>query len=592
MDVGCGNTYRPITTPLPVTSGNPSGAETAVVLNQILQLPNQAPVGNSVLTSIDVSGDTNMGSKPLNNVVASAVTPVTTSTGSTVNIPASPMAFDFNRTAVFTANKLTDTVTQQLINSATTGFAANTTTLSLDPGSAPIGMSFQYFGSTYTQTYVVNSGTGISVPGKTTCSGTGSITAITQAGTATTPTAAVKATVCVGPKPVFAWIYKDQTKVFVLDQSEGTVYVVNASSYKVTNKIAVGTGPIMATQSGTGQFIYVLNSGDNTITPPTPSTISIIDGQAETVVGTVHPTTDNANCGALCNSPVIDLGQNNSFNDTIANSQANRLWMLHANGTVSVYDGTTPGALTWITSLSTISATQAAAGAFPTNLALMRDGSQAYVGLGGTSQIVAIDTSKLATGGVVTNNATTAITLDVIAGGISHRGVSLALPDQAGNLHTVPVEQTAPIVNFVAVSRQGNSSDLSKVYATTTTNTTYLCYAKGATDVSLTPCTNADPWSGTSSFLTNAAGAAVCTSGTDPNTMSCPGLFNGTAVVTAASNGTTPINTFVTTILSPWVGTFAGPVVNYCNAGNLETGDYDGQKNCPTSTPVFVLGRN
>ena len=44
IEIGCGNTYRPIATPLPVTTGNPSGAETEVVLNQN---PNG---GSSVLT--------------------------------------------------------------------------------------------------------------------------------------------------------------------------------------------------------------------------------------------------------------------------------------------------------------------------------------------------------------------------------------------------------------------------------------------------------------------------------------------------------------------------------------------------------------
>ena len=68
------------------------------------------------------------------------------------------MAFDYLRTSVFTANTTADSVTQVLLATSTGGFAANTTTISLEPGSKPIGMSFQYFGATYTQDYVVNSG--------------------------------------------------------------------------------------------------------------------------------------------------------------------------------------------------------------------------------------------------------------------------------------------------------------------------------------------------------------------------------------------------------------------------------------------------
>jgi hypothetical protein len=78
--------------------------------------------------------------------------------------------------------------------------------------------------------------------------------------------------------------------------------------------------------------------------------------------------------------------------------------------------------------------------------------------------------------------------------------------------------------------------------------------------------------------------------------MSCPNLYNGTAVVTAASglsdplsNTYIPINTNVTTIVAPWEGTFVGPVVNTCTP---MTDGYDQQKYCPAMVPVMVLGRS
>jgi hypothetical protein len=445
-------------------------------------------------------------------------------------------------------------VTRVALNTSTTGFAANATTIALESGSKPIGMSFQYFGTNYTQDYVLNSGA------TATCSTGGSLGAVALA------TTQLQATICLAtaanpnPKPVFAWIYKDQSKVFVLDNN--LIDVVSASKYRVTNTIPAGNAPIKATQGATGQYIYVLNSGDGTI--------SIIDGQAETVVGT--PVASNPLTGAL----PIDIAQDLQYNDTTQNLQYNHVWVLHADGTITVFDATAPGTLTPITSLAAITPEQAAAGAVPTNLALMRDGTEAYVGLGNTNQIVAIDTSKLASGGVVTTNATTVITLDVFAGGISHRNVTKALTDAAGNAHTVTVETTVPTVSYVAVSRGGNSSALSKVYAATTTNTTYYYYDA-----------NVNPASGAPNLV---AGCTVPAA--NPNSITCPNLYNGTAVVTAAGNGTTPINTFVTTILSPWVGTFAGPVVAYCDTGNPETGEYDGQKNCPAMIPVMVLGRS
>jgi YVTN family beta-propeller protein len=484
-----------------------------------------------------------MGNKVLanlvGNVAATAVGTVVTDVPSPVTPAAAPIAFDYARTSVFTANTSNDSVTQLLLNSSTAGFSANTTTISLEPGSAPIGVSFQYFGNTYTQDYVVNSNTGATTATRTCPLGTGSLATITQ------PAAQLKATTCVGHTPVSAWIYKDQSKVFVLD-SNGLVYVVSASKYQVTNTIAVGPAPIKAAQSNNGQYIYVLNSGDGSI--------SIIDGQTESVVGTVNPTT-NPLCTAICASPLIDIAQDTNFNDTTANTQINHVWLLHANGTVSVFDGTAPGELTWITSLSTTSTVLPTAA--PTNLALMRDGTQAYVGVSGTDQIIGIDTSKLATG-AITPNATTAITVGVHRS-IPETGLTCNATTGAGCL-----EVTTPMVNYVAVSRGGNSADLSKAYATTTTTTTYYYYDA-----------NGNPTSGAPNLVPGCTVAGA-------NSISCPNLYNGIASVTAAANGATPVNTLVTTVPAP-------AQVTYCTP---PTGEFDGQKNCPAQIPVMVLGRS
>ena len=68
------------------------------------------------------------------------------------------------------------------------------------------------------------------------------------------------------------------------------MYVVNATTYQVTNIIPVGSGPFKVAQSNTGQYIYVLNSD---------GTISVIDGLNETVVQTVT-LRDRAALGLLC----------------------------------------------------------------------------------------------------------------------------------------------------------------------------------------------------------------------------------------------------------------------------------------------------
>ncbi len=75
IEIGCGNVYRPIATPLPTTTGNPCGRgdrSRAVLLSEPHQPERRRPNPSSVLTDINVSGDTNTGNKVLaNNVVGS-----------------------------------------------------------------------------------------------------------------------------------------------------------------------------------------------------------------------------------------------------------------------------------------------------------------------------------------------------------------------------------------------------------------------------------------------------------------------------------------------------------------------------------------
>jgi YVTN family beta-propeller protein len=619
IELGCGNVYRPISNPLPVTSGNPAGPETEVVLNlcptgSICTDYTGAPSG-SVLTDVNVSGDSNTGNKPLYNTVGSQIGPAPGSL-------ASPLAFNATRTAVYTANTATDSVTQSLLGISTAGFSANTTTISLPTGSAPIGISFQYFGSTYSQDYVVNSGTGT-----VNCPGTGSVSAILEA------TDQLAATVCVGETPVLAWIYHDQSKVFVLDYSEDRVYVVNASSYLVTNLIPVGSGPFKVAQSNTGQYIYVLNSDD---------TVSIIDGLSETVVNTINlASAAGGQCGTVCSALPVDIATDPNFNDQSTNTQINHVWILHADGTVSVWDGTKPGVLSWITAVATITPAQATATppAFPTNLALMRDGTEAYVGVGNTDQIVAINVGLLGEPGVVTLgvnpcpaganctqiSSTTSVTVGVHHGTLANPLTAIltdnvVAPDLTVTTYTsatpVPVEVTTPTVTSVAVSREGTTSNItnddSKVYATTSTNTIYYCYNYQAVATSCTD-TNGEVWtsgnpattfetvsqSGTTlppqgpAFIPAGSGCTVLPD--NSMAISCPNLYAGTSVVTAAAIGATtqgtnviapgiPINTLLTTLLAP-------VQVTYCSPGTAP-GEFDGQKNCPAMTPVLALGRN
>jgi hypothetical protein len=135
--------------------------------------------------------------------------------------------------------------------------------------------------------------------------------------------------------------------------------------------------------------------------------------------------------------------------------------------------------------------------------------------------------------------------------------LSGTITNASGTTYNV-TEATVPTVSYVAVSRGGNSANLSKVYAITTTTTTYT-YSPTAPTSDLIPS-----W---------------CTA--SGNSITCANLYSGTAIVSAAANGATPINTYITTIPAP-------SQVTYCDPGT----DFDGPKNCPLMTPVMVLGRS
>ena len=109
IEIGCGDVYRPISTPTPTITGNPSGTETEAVLScclSPLSTNSGSAYPSSILTGVDVSGDANAGNKLLNSIVGPTIGPVTTSSVTLAPITPTniPLAFDYRRTSVFMAN--------------------------------------------------------------------------------------------------------------------------------------------------------------------------------------------------------------------------------------------------------------------------------------------------------------------------------------------------------------------------------------------------------------------------------------------------------------------------------------------------------
>ena len=80
--------------------------------------------------------------------------------------------------------------------------------------------------------------------------------------------------------------------VYVANQSDGTVSVIDAGTHTVTGTIAVGNQPTAVAVNATTGYVYVANQSDGTV--------SVIDATANTVTGTI--TVGNEPLGVAVNT--------------------------------------------------------------------------------------------------------------------------------------------------------------------------------------------------------------------------------------------------------------------------------------------------
>jgi len=265
FEVGCGDTFRPIASPLVSPSGNPGIFGTLTIINCNGTTSRSGPLSNCSGTlgsnsqMIDVAGD-----------VVTAVGNIGLTPGFT--------GYDATRLAFFVPNAAADSVTSvsYSVDSVTALYVAQPTVLTVPAGSNPVAT---FIGSA--EEYVLNAGSGTVCPNL-------SVIAIA--------TNAVTSSYCVGTTPVFG--VQTGSNVFVLDKTLNQVNVYSPQQQKFVASIAVGTTPVFAVSSYDGNFVYVVNQGS--------SDISIIDANALTVVGTV-PTGGSGPIKAVLDRTLIRL---------------------------------------------------------------------------------------------------------------------------------------------------------------------------------------------------------------------------------------------------------------------------------------------
>ena len=293
---GCGDTFRPIASPLPTPGGDPGTFDSLTVINcngttsRIGPLATCAGTARSNSLTINVSGD---------SLTASA----------DIGVAPGMVSYDATHAVFYVPNTTTD-----LITSVVSGSTA--TTLTVAPGSNPL---MSVVGSI--EEYALNSGSGSVCPNL-------SVIAIASN--------AVTSTVCVGSSPAYG--LQTGANVFVLDKVLNQVNVYSPQQGKFVASIAVGTTPVYAVASFDRNFLYVVNQGS--------SDISIVDANAFTVVNTV-PSGGSGPVSAFLDRSLVRLYILNQANNTVTGFDATGNSTLTKLGTATV--GPNPVSLTVLT---------------------------------------------------------------------------------------------------------------------------------------------------------------------------------------------------------------------------------------------------
>jgi DNA-binding beta-propeller fold protein YncE len=303
--IGCGNTYRPV-----VSAINPVGPAAqpqkfAVVISSTGTVANPTP---GLVTFVDFSGDTvlitaQIGVNPYYLILNSGG-----NTGYTLNSDHTLTSFDIS-TALLQSQILQTTLLPGA--NPISIFPEGANTYVTDPGLSAIS---QFVGQplnlqqelsidpAFTPIYVagIASAPRVYAIAQRKNGGPGQVSTIETASNTIDPTP-----IPVGRGPVYGVMTSDARRAFIMNQTDGTVSVINAQTNALdilpggaTNPIKVGTAPLWADFAPVRNEMVVANAGDG-VNPGSVSIISIPLCSSVAQPG-------NPNCDA--NNPVDAVG--------------------------------------------------------------------------------------------------------------------------------------------------------------------------------------------------------------------------------------------------------------------------------------------
>ena len=269
---GCGDTFRPIATPLPKPSPDPTEVHTAVVIFKGGPASSTGAPAASNSMQINVAGESVSGQVPL------GVDPVYAAVSSSV-ISVNKTDSSLSIYGVLFGNFSTANPNPPAV-----------TTISLPGDAAPV--------------FAVQAGSGIYVA----FSATNKVGLVSGSN-------AFTGELPVGTDPEVLVALPNGSKVYSINKGSNNVSVINTSDNSAGATIAVGTTPVWGVVSADGARVYVLNQG--------AGTVSIIDTASDTVIATVT-------VGGGPNNAIYDSHLNRVY---VTNSGSNTLSVIDADST-------------------------------------------------------------------------------------------------------------------------------------------------------------------------------------------------------------------------------------------------------------------
>jgi YVTN family beta-propeller protein len=287
--ISCGQTYRPVATPIAPNPPSPGFAHVAVVISG----NGSAHPGAS--TSIDVSGDTaisqsTLGLMPVQAALVRNATSVyvvnsgddTVSTFSPSSaVPVITVSLPAGSKPVFAAT--TEGATVYIANSGNnTVFAIDTTSnvIEVPLSGVPVGVNPVWLAETPNQQYLYSANAGIGGVG-------GSVTSIDPVDRTVSPPIAGATWV----SPVSVLARSDSDRVYVLDQGSGLVSAINTGTNAVVSSASVGVGANFMAYDPTRNRLYVANPANNTVT--------FLDASSDALTAVVIPVANPVSVAAL-----------------------------------------------------------------------------------------------------------------------------------------------------------------------------------------------------------------------------------------------------------------------------------------------------